>query len=342
MIEVEPAGLAKHAEPMLDRGKPRGCLRLPKRAEPEVIAEQGVHVMRIGAVDARLRAGDKEVIDAIGQLNLHGRSITQSQVPRVASVGIGCAYVAERKARRRRSASSAQTRAVQTRTRMMVELAKGALWTDYQPLTVFGLPLGRRVAVARGEAGQLVVFSPLEGTDAAVAGLRRLGEIAAFVVPSRLHDRFYEEYFELFPRARFLASRAVMADHPRWPLTELRPDAPELSGFAVETIAGMPQVQEQVFVHRASRTLIIADAFFNLPRASGVWTRFMLRAAGMGGRPRPSRLFRTLVRDRAAFVGSVERVAGHDFERIVPGHGDVVAMNGKGVWREAFEEWLGR
>lgn len=223
---------------------------------------------------------------------------------------------------------------------MMVELAQRALWTDYQPLTVFGLPLGRRVAVARGEAGQLVVFSPLEATEAAVAELKRLGEIAAFVVPSRFHDRFYEDYFALFPRARFLASRAVMTDHPKWPLTELRSDAAELSGFAVETIAGMPQVQEQVFVHRASRTLIIADAFFNLPPASSLWSRFMLRAAGMGGRPRPSRLFRSLVRDRVAFRASVERVLSHDFDRIVPGHGDVVAANGKGVWREAFGEFV--
>jgi hypothetical protein len=223
----------------------------------------------------------------------------------------------------------------------MLELARDQLWTDYQDMSVLGIPLGRRLAVARGSAGQLVVFSPLEATPAAIGDLKTFGDIAAFVVPSRFHDRYYEGYFAEFPRARFLASRAVIEDHPQWPLTELSATLPELAGFTVEMLEGAPKVQEQVFVHHASRTLIIADAFFNLPLSDDWAVRTMMKLADIGGSPpRPSRLFRSSIRDRAAFAASVRRVLEHDFDRIMPGHGEIVAREGKTVLRTAFAELL--
>ena len=223
----------------------------------------------------------------------------------------------------------------------MLELAPNQLWTDYQKMAVLGIPLGRRLAVARGSADQLVVFSPLEATPATLAALKQFGEIAAFVVPSRFHDRYYEGYFTEFPQARFLAGRAVREDHPQWPLVELNPALPELAGFTVETLDGAPKVQEQVFVHHATRTLIIADAFFNLALSHDWAVRTMMKLADIGGPPpRPSRLFRSSIRDRAAFAASVRRVLEHDFDRIVPGHGEIIPSDGKAVWRAAFAEFL--
>jgi hypothetical protein len=62
--------------------------------------------------------------------------------------------------------------------------------------------------------------------------------------------------------------------------------------------------------------------------ANGMWRRFG-----------PSRLVRLLgVSDRAAFRGSLEQVLRWDFERIVPGHGDVLEHGGPAALRAA---WLG-
>lgn len=220
----------------------------------------------------------------------------------------------------------------------MQSLRADLLWTDSQPLVLGGLPVGRRLAVARNAHGRLVVFSPLRATAEAVAALERLGEIAAFVVPSRFHDLFYPKYFPAFPRARFLGNRGAIAEHPDWPLAEITADLPELAGFDSLLIAGMPRVDEQVFLHRASRTLIIADALFNVPRPEGTLARFVSWAADIGGPPpRQSRFGRLNVRDRAAFAASVEAVAAWDFDRIVPGHGDVIERDGRRLWREAFQ-----
>src|SRR5882724_5520946 len=103
----------------------------------------------------------------------------------------------------------------------MIELSHDCLWTDYQPMSAVGLPLGRRVAVARGSAGQLVVFSPLEVSETVLNVLQATGKISAFILPSRFHVRFYEGYFEAFKDARFLAGHEIIKDHPHWPLTEI-------------------------------------------------------------------------------------------------------------------------
>jgi glyoxylase-like metal-dependent hydrolase (beta-lactamase superfamily II) len=49
-------------------------------------------------------------------------------------------------------------------------------------------------------------------------------------------------------------------------------------------------------------------------------------------------MIRQLVSDRSAFRDSIERVLAWDFERIVPGHGDVLERGGPAALRAA---WLG-
>ncbi|HZP60736.1 MAG TPA: hypothetical protein VFB27_10475 [Opitutaceae bacterium] len=36
-------------------------------------------------------------------------------------------------------------------------LVADSLWTDFEPMSVLGMPLGRRMAVGRGDAGQLLI-----------------------------------------------------------------------------------------------------------------------------------------------------------------------------------------
>ena len=92
-----------------------------------------------------------------------------------------------------------------------------------------------------------------------------MGEPAAFIIPSRFHERFFPDYFGHFSRSAFLAGPASLADQPKWKLRVLSHSSPELSGFDFVKVEGMPKVQEHVFCHSATRTLILADLLFNIP-----------------------------------------------------------------------------
>lgn len=222
----------------------------------------------------------------------------------------------------------------------MQTLIPDLLWTDFCPMRMAGLPAGRRVAVARGAEGQLVVFSPLPVSDVALSQLRALGQPAAFVIPSRFHEKFFSDYFAHFPQSLFLASSASLADHPEWNLREFSTSPAALAGFDPIKVEGMPSVQEHVFFHRATRTLILADLLFNVPQSGGWFTRALFKLADIGGKPRPSRLWRTMIKDHNAFALSLQRISELDFVRIVPGHGDVIEAGARQIFDEAFSFWL--
>jgi hypothetical protein len=222
----------------------------------------------------------------------------------------------------------------------MKKLLRGLLWTDHHAMWVAGLPLGRRVTVARGATGQLVVFSPVRASQSSVDELARLGAIAAFVLPSRFHDSLYEDYFDRFPEACFVAGRSSIDDHPKWPLKEISHGLPELMGFKYLVLAGMPKVQEHVFFHEASKTLILADSMFNIPDAKTWPARVLMRVAAIGGKPGPSRLFRFLIQSRREFAASLREVLSWDFERIIGGHGVIIETDGKSVFESAFVDFL--
>jgi len=105
-------------------------------------------------------------------------------------------------------------------------------------------------------------------------------------------------------------------------------------------VDGMPNVQEHVFCHRATRTLIVADLFFNVSLPSGGLAWLMGKLADIGGRPKPARIWRAMIKDPASFQGSLRRIMELDFDRIIPGHGELIECNAKHVLGDAFSSWL--
>jgi glyoxylase-like metal-dependent hydrolase (beta-lactamase superfamily II) len=55
---------------------------------------------------------------------------------------------------------------------------------------------------------------------------------------------------------------------------------------------------------------------------------------------RPSRLWHALIKDKDAFGQSMQRIMELDFDRIIPGHGELIETNAKPIFEKAFTEWL--
>jgi hypothetical protein len=100
--------------------------------------------------------------------------------------------------------------------------------------------------------------------------------------------------------------------------------------------------KEVVFFHRASKTLMCADALLNLSRHPSAATRFVAFAIGNRG-PGEGSLERWFaVRDRRACRDQVERMLSWDIERIALAHGGLIEREGRAVLREAYDWVLGR
>jgi len=197
------------------------------------------------------------------------------------------------------------------------------LWsTEYELAWQGGLvPIPVRMTVIRLRGGALVLHSPAPLSAELRGELDALGPVRFVVVPAA-HGRFAAQAARAYPTAETLEDPGA-----RW-AGEL--DSQLVHGF---------RLSEVVLFHRPSRTLVITDLCFNIQRSPYRRSRAFFRANGMWQRFGPSRIIRALaVSDRAALRRSLEQLLAWDFERIVPGHGDVVEHGGPAALRAA---WLG-
>jgi hypothetical protein len=223
-------------------------------------------------------------------------------------------------------------------TAMLNKLSDG-LWERNDALTVLGMALGHRMTVARLADGSLWVHSPVAYTPELAASLDGLGPVAHIVAPNYMHDTYLEGWLPNYPGVRFHAPRAFHKVFPHFKVTDVLHEAPSPAWAGLldqHVIQGVPRVHEVVFLHRPSRTLIATDLSFNLGRDMPWSSALLCRINGCYDHFGPSRLFKSVIKDRAALRGSIDRLLGWDFDRLIVSHGAIVERDAKARLREAF------
>ncbi|MDQ3934562.1 MAG: DUF4336 domain-containing protein [Actinomycetota bacterium] len=223
------------------------------------------------------------------------------------------------------------------------ELGPG-LWVAEAPLRFAGIEVGRRMNVIQLAGGGLFVHSPAPLDEALRAGLGALGEVRFVAAPSRLHGNLWmEQYVAAYPGVELLAAPGLAERRKDLDFAaELgsEPDPRWADDLDQELFRGNRLLSEVVFLHRASRSLIVGDLALNLGPESPRLTRVLARAGAMHGRLRPTPLFRALTRDRAAARASLERILSWDFDRVVVGHGAIWESGGREALRREWSRVL--
>jgi len=161
---------------------------------------------------------------------------------------------------------------------------------------------------------------------------------------------FISEFKKEYPEAKCIGVEPLLAKRKdiKWD-GAYGADAPDTKyGFEPEIQAcyfSGHQSKDVAFLHVPSKTLIEADLLFNLPgheqyskTKSG--DSFLLRWTGFGPYSTLHKRFPSLIgKDKAAMKRDAATVAGWDFERIIPCHGDVIEKDGKKAWTSAYE-WV--
>ncbi|KAK4499643.1 hypothetical protein PRZ48_010161 [Zasmidium cellare] len=232
------------------------------------------------------------------------------------------------------------------------------------PFLRFGrIKIGGRGTLVRLATGSVAVFSPVALTDTVRKETDTLGEVKYLVASDQEHHIFLESWHKAYPTAKILAPETLPSHRDKQNYFKLPqanyilfPDkgpapsvTPEFDAeFDVEYLPQHPN-KELVVNHRPSKTLIEADLLFNLPATeqfsktdvsptSGILTKIFNALQNTRGNAIWQRRFLWYgVSDRAAFNERVRRIAGWDFERIVPCHGDVIESGGKGIFEKVME-----
>jgi hypothetical protein len=206
-----------------------------------------------------------------------------------------------------------------------------------------GIELGVRSCVIRLADGSVLVHAPGPATAGARAEIERIGPVRALIAPNLLHHLFLSDAAHAFPQARVFAAPGLRAKRADLAIDEeLGEKAPELWARVLDQalVQGAPSLNEVVFLHRPSRTLLCLDLCFHVRPPRNLVTQLFMRLNGAWDRFGPSRIFRyAIVKDRRALRASLDRVLAWDFDRVSVAHGDVLERGGRDALRQGFA-WL--
>lgn len=202
------------------------------------------------------------------------------------------------------------------------------LWSARHVFKVRGLAISSRMTVVRLENDQLWLHSPVPIPEVLRVELKSMGQVRWLVAPSRAHDLFLNQARVAFPDAEVWLAPGLtgMGTVPSAARTldgeALAQWRPTLEGVLIQ---GMPMVNETLWFHRPSGTLIVTD-LLQWWRGPLPWsTRLWAHAMGVRGHLGVSRFFGRFVHDRGALRQSLAVLSDWPLRRALMCHdGEVI------------------
>lgn len=236
--------------------------------------------------------------------------------------------------------SCASPRPVYTTHKMHLRKLADDLWIHERRLRFLGVETGARMTIVALRDG-LFVHCPAPLSPALQAEVDALGSVKAIVASSRFHHLGVQSWIDAYPGAIVCACPGLEKKRSdlRWDHILGDTPAPAWAGeldqvfFAARTLEN-----EVVFFHPRSRSLLCADAVFNLCEHPSPVTR-LVGLILANRKPGATWLERLMIRERAAGREQIDRMLAWDFDRIVLSHGPIIEHGGREVLRHAYA-WL--
>ena len=201
------------------------------------------------------------------------------------------------------------------------------------------------MTVIRLASGGLWVHSPVAPTPERRQAVDELGPVEHLIAPNKIHSLGIEPWKAHYPSATVWASPAFPARHPGIAIDALLTNGVETawnSEIGHCAVDGHAVLDEVVFLHKPSRTLIVTDLIqkHKVTGESWFWrgVKCMNGILGEGGGvPLDVKLS---IRDKAAFRRSLATILDWDFENLILAHGHCLQGGAKEDVSLAFRSIL--
>lgn len=231
----------------------------------------------------------------------------------------------------------------------MLRQVDNHLWVARQPFKFFGIEVGTRMTVIELSNGSLVIISPIEISSGIQQQLDTIGTVRYIVAPNLFHYLYLAKCQQLYSQAQTIAPPGLAAKQP-----DLRIDSvftkdriefdSELEfvlfeGFRVFMPPQVEIINEIVFYHPASKTLIITDSAFNFDRSFPFVTQLAARVLGSYQELKPYLLDKIASSDKQKLKQSIDKILAWDFQRVIMAHGTIVDREAKTKLSAGYQ-WL--
>jgi hypothetical protein len=214
------------------------------------------------------------------------------------------------------------------------------LWHTQHSFVVSGIRASSRMTVVRLQDGRLWLHSPVPITDALKAELMALGEVAYVVAPSKAHHLFVAKCMAAFPQAKLFGAPGLLTKRPDLQgMVELQAVAEPSWQADLEQLffAGLPMVNETVWFHKPSRTLIITDLLQCYQGELSFGLKLYAHLTGTLNQWAVPKTVRWMVKDRAAALASARKMFEWPFERVIVAHNAILEADAHMMVEKAFE-----
>ncbi len=231
---------------------------------------------------------------------------------------------------------------------MLEALGPDFWFADGGVVSFNGFDYPTRMAIVRLADGGLWLWSPVHRNADIEDAVRALGPVRHIVSPNKLHHLFLAEWRAAFPDAKLWGDASTIAKRHDLAFSGTLADDPP-SDWAGQIdqayFTNSLFMNELIFFHRTSRTVIIADlsqtfseAFLKLHWPW--WMRAIARLSKMvDGWGYPPIDYRISFRHRASARPRIRALIDAHPEHVVVAHGEVVRRDGEAFLRRAFS-WL--
>ncbi|KXF83257.1 DUF4336 domain-containing protein [Enterovibrio coralii] len=208
-----------------------------------------------------------------------------------------------------------------------------------------GLPFSTRMTVVRLSNGDLWIHSPISLSETLQEQVERLGQVKYLIAPNHLHHLFLPDWISVYPDAELYGTKEVIKKRRDLVFTGSLNDSHNWawgSDIDQELFSGSPLMEECVFFHKGSRTLIVADLVENFSgKEFNYWQRVVAKGVGIlapnGKMPLDWRLSFMFGKNDAR--RHLDRLLAWELDRLVMSHGEIVKEDAKTFLVRSFE-WL--
>ncbi|BAY28917.1 hypothetical protein NIES2107_07550 [Nostoc carneum NIES-2107] len=232
----------------------------------------------------------------------------------------------------------------------MLKAIDNDLWVAEQPLKYFGLEVGTRMTVIRLSNNQLMIISPIKIDNATINALNQLGEVIYIVVPNLYHHLFVAEFQRYYPHAKLWAVSGMQDKRPDLQIDQIISNDSIhqigcveyvlVAGFNTFDLNGISPLNECVFFHNKSQTLIVTDIVFHFDEKFSLKTKLIAQLLGSYKQLRPSLLEKMATQNKIKVQHSIQQILSWNFERIIMAHGSIIVQNAKPMLKAGYEWFL--
>lgn len=195
----------------------------------------------------------------------------------------------------------------------------------------------KSIVIRTGE--RVLLISPLPDLEKFQEAIEKFGPPTDLIAPNGFHHLGLSKAIKLYPKAKVWGVPILIEKRKDVKWDHILPDDWTLSNeLEVIPIYGMPKIQEMVFYHKESKSLIVTDLCFNHIHGSGFGYWLIFKMFGTYKRFAVSKFYEKFIVDRDSFRQSARKIMSLDFDRIIVPHGENLVIQAREKMKNAFIE----